>query len=99
MLGSGLVYGLGINGVDITLQIEAKSLGKEKVAAALCSNGWELPVREPQNLIGTLNLNLSTDSTAIGFSFQGLQQWLEVKLDGKGAGSLSCGKGWQRRSL
>ena len=99
MLGSGLVYGLGISGVDITLQIEAKSQEKKQMSTALCYSGWEWPASESHNLAGTLKLNLSADSTAIGFSFQGLKQWVEVKLDGKGDSSVDFGAGWKRRSL
>lgn len=99
MLGGGLSYALGINGLDITLRIEAKGVEKNQMATALCYSGMASPAAGAQNLSGTLKLNLSADSTALGLSFQGLKQWLEVQLDGKGESSVDYGKGWKRRSL
>ena len=99
MLGYRIAYGLGINSLDITLHIEAKGLGKKQAATALCYSGWTLPAAEAEALSSTLKLNLSQDSTALGFSFQGLKQWLEVQLNGKGESSVDYGKGWKRRSL
>jgi len=99
MLGYGIAYGLGINSLDITLRIEAKGLDRKQAATALCYGGWALPATEAESISSTLKLNLSADSTALGFSFQGLKQWLEVKLDGKGEGSVDYGEGWKRRSL
>ncbi len=99
MLGGGLTYALGINSLDITLHIEAKGIEKQQLAKALCYSGHVIPVAEPQNLSGTLKLNLSSDATELGFSFQGLKQWLEVNLDEKGEAKVDFGKGWKRRSL
>lgn len=99
MIGYGLVYGLGISGVDITLQVETKGIEKEQMASALCFSGLSAPSTEPYNLSGTLKLNLSSDSTALGISFQGLKKRLEVQMDDKGEGRVHFGTGWKRRSL
>ena len=98
-LAWGLSYALGLNSLDITLHIEAKGLDKKQAATAICYSGLALPAAEPHNLSTTLKLNLSADSTAVGISFQGLKQWLEVKLDGNGEGLVDYGRGWKRRSL
>lgn len=99
MLGGGLTYALGINSLDITLHIEAKGVEKDQMATALCYSGYTTPVAEPQNLSGTLKLNFSSDATALGFSFRGLKQWIDVNLDQKGEAKVAYGKGWKRRSL
>ena len=99
MLAGGFTYALGLDSLDITLRIEAKSLQKEQMATALCHSGWGQPAAEPSRLSTTLNLSLSADSTAIGLSLQAWKQWLEVKLDGRGEGNVAFGQGYQRRSL
>lgn len=99
MLSYAVAYGLGISSLDITLHIEAKGLERKQVATALCYSGWAIPDMEAEGLSGTLKLNLSPDSTALGFSFEGLKRWLEVQFNGNGDGSVSYGKGWKRRSL